>query len=287
MKLSEKEILKIIEIIEESGEVAKKAFLNKNFIVNYKQDESPVSNIDIELGIFITDALKQNFPQIKVICEEDDDSNNQINQSDDLFWLLDPIDGTSSFVGDSDEFAINLALVKNGKAIFGIIYAPLFMGGKMLFTNHLGLVVNKDKNNIHNLLPKLSSNYNQLNELRILVSAKTQNQQIENFITKFFDKYIGNISIIRLSSAVKFIYLAENNADIYLHLRRSMAWDTASGQAIIEAMNGRLFSLESNQEKSSYKMNGFSIEYNASNLVNPYFFTSFISDFPVANFNKF
>ena len=180
MQLSEKEILKIVEIIEESGEVAKKAFLNKNFIVNYKQDESPVSNIDIELGIFITNALKQNFPQIKVICEEDDNSNNQINQSDHLFWLLDPIDGTSSFIGNSDEFAINLALVKNGKAIFGIIYAPLFMGGKMLFTNHLGLVVNKDKNNIHNLLPKLNSNYNRLNELRILVSTKTKNQQIED-----------------------------------------------------------------------------------------------------------
>ena len=286
MQLSEKEILKIVEIIEESGEVAKEAFLNKNFIVNYKQDESPVSNIDIELGIFITNALKQNFPQIKVICEEDDNSNNQINQSDDLFWLLDPIDGTASFIGNSDEFAINLALVKNGKAIFGIIYAPLFMGGKMLFTNHLGLVVNKDKNNIHNLLPKLSSNYNRLNELRILVSTKTKNQQIEDFIAKFFSKYVNKISIIRLSSAVKFIYLAENNADIYLHLRRSMAWDTASGQAIIEAMNGRLFSLESSQEKLSYKMNGFSIEYNANNLVNPYFFTSFISDFPVANFNE-
>lgn len=286
MKLSEKEILKIVEIIEESGEVAKKAFLNKNFIVNYKRDESPVSNIDIELGIFITNALKQNFPQIKVVCEEDDDSNNQINQSDDLFWLLDPIDGTSSFIGNSDEFAINLALVKNGKAIFGIIYAPLFMGGKMLFTNHLGFVVNKDKNNIHNLLPKLSSNYNQLNELRILVSTKTKNQQIEDFIAKFFSKYIDKISITRLSSAVKFIYLAENNADIYLHLRRSMAWDTASGQAIIEAMNGRLFSLESNQEKSSYKMNEFSIEYDANNLVNPCFLASFINNLPVANSNE-
>ncbi|MCE2688185.1 MAG: hypothetical protein LW595_06560 [Rickettsiales bacterium] len=283
MKLSEKQILKIIEIIEESGEVAKKAFLNKNFIVNYKEDKSPVSNVDIELGVFITNALKENFPQIKVICEEDSEINSQLGQDNELFWLLDPIDGTSSFVGNSDEFAINLALVKNGKAIFGIIYAPLFMGGKMLFTNHLGLVVNKDKNNICNILPTLSNNYNQLNELRILVSTKTKDQQIEDFITKFFSKYINKISIIRLSSAVKFIYLAENNADIYLHLRKSMAWDTASGQAIIEAMSGRMFSLESNQEKSSYKMNQFSIEYDANNLVNPCFLVSFINNLPVAN----
>ena len=287
MKLSEKQILKIIEIIEESGEVAKKAFLNKNFIVNYKEDKSPVSNVDIELGVFITNALKENFPQIKVICEEDSEINNQIKQGDELFWLLDPIDGTSSFIGNSDEFAINLALVKNGKAIFGIIYAPLFMGGKMLFTNHLGLVVNKDKNNIYNILPTLSNNYNQLNELRILVSTKTKNQQIEDFIAKFFSKYINKISIIRLSSAVKFIYLAENNADIYLHLRKSMAWDTASGQAIIEAMNGKIFSLESNQEKSSYKMNEFSIEYDANNLVNPCFLASFINNLHVANYSEY
>jgi len=62
-----------------------------------------------------------------------------------------------------------------------------------------------------------------------------------------------------------------------------MAWDTASGQAIIEAMSGRMFSLESNQEKSSYKMNQFSIEYDANNLVNPCFLVSFINNLPVAN----
>ncbi len=286
MKLSEKEILKIVEIIEESGEIAKEAFLKKSFIVSYKNDKSPVSNVDKELGIFITNKLKKEFPQIKVICEEDDDLNNKINQSDDIFWLLDPIDGTSSFINNSDEFAINLALIKNGKSIFGIIYAPLFMGGKMLFTNHLGLVINKDSNNIYRPLIVERSNCSKLSELRILVSTKTQSQQIENFVAKFFSGYIDNISIIKLSSAVKFIYLAENNADIYLHLRKSMAWDTASGQAIIEAMKGRLFLLESNQEKSSYKMNGFSIKYNLNNLVNPYFFASFINDFPVANFSE-
>ena len=64
------------------------AFLNKNFIVNYKQDESPVSNIDIELGIFITNALKQNFPQIKVICEENDDSSSDLPSINKIFISL-------------------------------------------------------------------------------------------------------------------------------------------------------------------------------------------------------
>ena len=120
---------KIILYSREAGEIAIQAFKSRNFEIRKKSDGSKVTSADIAISKFLREKLTTEFPQIPVICEEGD----LRKISAEIFFLVDPIDGTASFISGSDQFCINIALIKNRQAIFGLIYAPLFEGGKLMF----------------------------------------------------------------------------------------------------------------------------------------------------------
>lgn len=129
------QIEQIVSLSLEAGEIAKKSFQAKDFEVMVKKDGSKVTSCDIEISKFFREKLSDIFPY-SIICEE-----ALINEVyGENFFLIDPIDGTSSFIKGSDEFCINLAFVQNRKAVFGLIYAPLFESGKLLY--------NDERNNI-------------------------------------------------------------------------------------------------------------------------------------------
>jgi 3'(2'), 5'-bisphosphate nucleotidase len=258
MFFAEEDIEKIVIIAKEAGEVAKKYFFSRDFEVQKKLDNSSVTDADIAVSKFIWDSLSRDFPKIPIVCEE-----NNISKIDgDVFWLIDPIDGTNSFVDGSGEFAINIALVKDKKAIFGLIYAPVFEGGQMVFMDQKNQVIFIDpKSNRKILNPKKSDN----KIFRILVSPRAKQGDIDAFIAQFFPNLVSEIQIIRVSSAVKFIFMLEGKADFYLHLRPSMEWDTASGQALIEALGGEVKNLFFNLEKS---LIGENVTYKKLNFSN-------------------
>ena len=77
---------------------------------------------------------------------------------------------------------------------------------------------------------------------------------MHNYISQFHPEFLDNFTIENISSAVKFFRILENNADLYLHFRRSMEWDTASGQAMAELMGGKVKNLFSNDDK--YEIGG-------------------------------
>ena len=122
---------KIVALAFEAGEIAKKFFKTHNLKIEKKSDNSDVTNADIAISKFFKIELEKEFPQIPVICEE----GSLRNVKSETFWLIDPIDGTNSFIEGSNEFAINIALIKKEKPVFGLIYAPVFEGGKMAFVN--------------------------------------------------------------------------------------------------------------------------------------------------------
>ncbi len=254
------QIDKIVSFAIEAGDIANKAFKTKDFEIKIKSDNSKVTSADIEISKFIDKKLTQEFPQIPVICEEGD-----LRKFDeDVFWLIDPIDGTSSFIAGSDQFAINIALIKNKKAVFGLIYAPAFEGGKMVFSNYENQVIFFDGINKKILETKKPDQ----NKLRIVTSPRTKDSEIDSFIAEFYKDSNKEIIVERLSSAVKFFRLLEGQADIYLHLRESMEWDIASGQALLEIMNGKVKNLLFNNDKIEI---GETISYKKDNFCNQFF----------------
>ncbi|MES2961196.1 MAG: 3'(2'),5'-bisphosphate nucleotidase CysQ [Pseudomonadota bacterium] len=266
------EIEKILAFAIEAGEIAAQAFLSKDFFTERKTDNSQVTTADIAVSKFLREKLGAEFPQIPIICEEGD-----LRKIDsDVFFLIDPIDGTSSFISGSVEFAVNIALVENKKAVFGLIYAPLFENGKMIFSDEEDQIILWDKSEKRRILTLNNPEFvSGSKPLRIVTSARTKDSDIEFYISKIHPNSTQNFKVEKLSSAVKFFRLLEKDVDLYLHFRPSMEWDTAAGQALVELMGGKVKNLFSNQNEIVIEGN---LEYKKPDFSNQAF-VAFIDNF--------
>ena len=236
--LSQQQINEIFQLAIESGEVAKQFFLKNNFEIFNKNDGSKVSSADIEISKLIQQKILKIAPNIPIVCEE-----GKVRDFDDeMFFLIDPIDGTLSFVNNNVEFCINIALIKNRKPIFGLIYAPLFEGGKMIFNNHQDQLVLYNHQENKNIT--LNKNIFNKNYLSIITSSRTKNDDVENFVKKFYPQFVDNFKVEKLSSAIKFFRIIEGDANLYLHFRKSMEWDTASGHILVDLFGAHLKTLK-------------------------------------------
>ncbi len=249
---------KIVSIALQAGEIAAIAFKEKKFTVSRKTDTSQVTSADIAVSKFLHKELTREFPKIPVICEE----GELRDISGELFFLIDPIDGTSSFISDSPEFAVNIALVQNSTAIFGLIYAPVLDGGKMVFSNHENRVILRHSCGKEEEIN--SANYD-MSSLRIVTSARTKESSINKYIAQIYPNLQKNFSVERISSAIKFMHLIEGKSNLYLHFRPSMEWDTAAGQALVELINGKVKTLNFNHEEISF---GESLNYRKESFTN-------------------
>ena len=126
-----KELIKPIQLIMEgASKLINEIYENQEDIdFKKKYDESPLTLADLRSNDFIISSLNNLYPDIPIISEE----GNEKKIKENLFWLIDPLDGTKEFIDKSEEFTINIALVKDGEPIFGAIYIPtnssLLVGG--------------------------------------------------------------------------------------------------------------------------------------------------------------
>lgn len=275
------QIDKIIDFAFEAGVIACDFQKSTSFTISRKSDDSEVTSADIAVSKFLNQKLSQEFPQIPIICEE-----GELREfSGEIFWLIDPIDGTSSFIKGSEEFAINIALIKNGKPIFGLLYAPRFEGGKMAVANAQDQVVLIDSSRNSKVLQISETNDNSKNisensqnnplqnnnsqaPLKIVTSKKTHDSEIANYLSAFHPDFTNNFTIKHMASAVKFFSILENRADLYISFRRMMEWDTAAGQALVEIFGGKLKNLT--LQNSLYVI-GDDLRYKKPNFTNEFF----------------
>jgi len=257
--LSQQQINKIFKLAIDAGEIAKETFLKKNFEIFNKADNSKVSSSDIAISSLIQQTLLQIVPNIPIVCEE----GKVRDFENDMFFLIDPIDGTSSFINNSVEFCINIALIKNQKPIFGLIYAPLFEGGKMIFNNHQNqIILHKCDENKNIIINKTISNDSYL---KIITSSRSRDEDIKIYIAQFYPQFINNFKVEKLSSAVKFFRIIENEANLYLHFRKSMEWDTASGHILVNLCGANLRTLKNENNKFFL---GEELQYKKNNFIN-------------------
>ena len=121
IKETKKITLSLIDTFHKAGNIAlslRKAGLKKEI----KSNNTPVTNGDIEVNNILTKKISSLTPQIPIISEET--SSNKKDKNLENFWLIDPIDGTDSYINNRDEFTLNAALIINKKALIGIINAP-------------------------------------------------------------------------------------------------------------------------------------------------------------------
>jgi 3'(2'), 5'-bisphosphate nucleotidase len=200
-----------------------------------KNDGSPVTQADRDTEAFIEEALLKTLPDTPVIGEEAAALGTLpgIQGDSSCFWLVDPIDGTKEFIAGSPDFTVNIALVKNGIPLIGVVYAPalgeLYAG---LNTPEEKLAVrwleesNKEKEIRARRPPKEG--------LHVITGRRNKNtDQIEAFLSNF-----KVAKTTRRGSSIKFCMLACGKADLYPQFGQTCQWDTAAGHAVLAAAGG-------------------------------------------------
>lgn len=202
-------------------------YFSGGFGTRRKGDKSPVTDADIAANKLITKTLSDLTPDIPVIAEEDEQQGSEGHA---LFWLVDPLDGTRSFVRGEPEFTVNIGLVSQGKPVIGVIYAPpqdaLYYGevGKGAWRALGG----RAPESICSRFPASDG------------MVVTRSKSHPSPATEAYLRTLTIKQLISSSSSIKFCLLAEGRADLYPRFGRTMEWDTAAGHAILQAAGGRV-----------------------------------------------
>ena len=119
--INSKKLFYLIDLVKECNKCAMLHFQNLSIDnVKYKYDNSPFTKADIEVNHIAVNGIKKLFPNVKIISEEFEKSQ-EFFQNNNIFWLIDPIDGTKEFINKKPNFTVNFALIKNNLPIFGLI----------------------------------------------------------------------------------------------------------------------------------------------------------------------
>ena len=120
----------------EAGDAIMDIYNADDLQVRSKSDDSPVTAADEAADAIISAGLRDAFPDVPLVTEEQAASHGQDVQT---FLIVDPLDGTKEFIKRRGEFTVNIAYVENGVPIRGVVYAPAI--GRMFFTGADGATV--------------------------------------------------------------------------------------------------------------------------------------------------
>lgn len=205
----------------------------RGFDVRRKQDASPVTVADTAAEAIIVAGLREAVPDIPVIAEEEV-AGGRITSPAQQYWLVDPLDGTREFAAGHEEFAVNIGLVREGRAHLGVVGIPAL--GEMF-----GGIMNagawkRDRTGQHVVHARQPPE----DGLVVLASRyHADNARLNAFLAPY-----KVARVINFGSSVKFCRLAEGVADLYPRFGRTMEWDTAAPQAVLEAAGGTVATLD-------------------------------------------
>ena len=228
----------------------------ENFGIDYKDDNSPLTKADKASDRIIYDGLKNIDNTIPILSEEGKNIKYNTRKKWGKFWLVDPLDGTKEFIKKNGEFTVNIALIKDGEPILGVVYAPVLetIWYGSIDTGSFIIEANKTKK-----ISVLSSN----NDLPIkIVSSRSHSNNIK--LEKFLEK-IEKYELIKMGSSIKICLVADGRAHLYPRFGPTMEWDTAAAHAVVKFAGGKIINLDNKKELS----------YNKEKLLNPEFMVQY------------
>ncbi|EPX82343.1 3'(2'),5'-bisphosphate nucleotidase CysQ [Salipiger mucosus] len=217
----------------EAGDKIMEIYNSDDFDVKVKSDSSPVTEADEAADALISAGLRDAFPDMPLVTEEQADSHDVEAMT---FLIVDPLDGTKEFVKRRGDFTVNIALVEDGVPTRGVVYAPA--KGRMFYTDSVGHSVEEvgpfDKETQGETTPiKVSEADN--SALMVVASKSHRDEATDTYINKYAVKDSKSAG-----SSLKFCLVATGEADIYPRLGRTMEWDTAAGHAVLHGAGGRV-----------------------------------------------
>ncbi len=250
--MSEIDIEIVCQIAKKAGEAILAVYQGDDFEVLKKDDDSPVTVADRVSNAVIERELLKAYPKIPIVSEEGENVEYQIRKDFEYFWLIEPLDGTKEFISKNGEFTVNIALIRNGEPILGVVYAPVL--DRLYYAKKgFGAYLSKDGE-----IKKLPFHSN--TEKCVIVASKSHNSpDTQAFIESI--KTSRKKEFIAMGSSLKLCLVAEGTADIYPRLAPTMEWDIAAAHAVC---------LESGAKVVSY-VDSTTITYNRCSQLNDWF----------------
>ena len=223
-----------------------------------KSDGSPLTQADLASSDII-DTFLRPFG-IPITGEETEKMQYEERATWTECWCVDPLDGTKEFIKKNGEFAVNIALIKDSKAHFGLIASPV-RREIIIGSEETGVYIfSFDDAHVFSAWKKLSIPEKHNNPI-VLIGSRSHHSGSMIKIIESLKSISSGIEFIQKGSALKFFDLALGTADIYPRFAPTMEWDIAAGQAILEALGGSVVHAET----------GEALRYNKANLLNPFF----------------
>jgi 3'(2'), 5'-bisphosphate nucleotidase len=236
----------LLPIVARAGAAIMKVY-DAGFTVQHKLDNSPLTLADLESQRVIIEGLKRLTPNIPILSEESAQAPWSERQEWRELWVVDPLDGTREFVKRNGEFTINIALIIEHEPLMGVVAAPaqrlLYWGGAGAgaFSRHEGA----SQTRIQVAPPAVP--------IRVVGSRSHASPQTAAYLAR-----LGPHVMTGVGSSLKFCLLAEGKAELYPRFGPTSEWDTAAGQALLEAAGGHVT-----------RMDGHRLRYNCrDSLIN-------------------
>jgi 3'(2'), 5'-bisphosphate nucleotidase len=222
-----------IKLLEEVADAAREAgeailaIVRRGFAVENKADRSPVTEADRAAELIILGALARVAPGVPVIAEEEV-AAGRIPAHGELYFLVDPLDGTKEFVRGGDDYTVNIGLIAGGEPRLGAVFAPA--RGEL----HGGLVGHCAW--LESGGERRAIRTRERSPETVAVASKSHfNQATADYLAG-----VGAAEHVSVGSSLKFCVVAEGRADIYPRLSPTSEWDTAAGHAVLLAAGGRV-----------------------------------------------
>jgi 3'(2'), 5'-bisphosphate nucleotidase len=221
--------LRLLDDIAEAAREAGEAILEivrRGFDVEAKKDSSPVTEADRAAELIILAALARAAPGVPVIAEEEV-AAGRIPAHDDIYFLVDPLDGTKEFVRGGYDYTVNIGLVESGSPTLGVVFAPAtgrlhggcIESGAWLDEGHGRRAIRTRERG---------------SEMIAVASKSHLNQATVDYL----HEAVGTCDFVAVGSSLKFCIVADGSADIYPRASPTSEWDTAAGHAVLLAAGG-------------------------------------------------
>jgi 3'(2'), 5'-bisphosphate nucleotidase len=201
---------------------------DSEFAVEHKDDDSPLTAADLAAHRCIVEGLGRITPEIPVLSEESaHEVETATRRGWRRLWIVDPLDGTREFVKRNGEFSVNIALVEDGVAVFGVVQAPVT---GVVWHGGAGLGAWRRE---HGYDTPLRVRAPAGAPLRVAASRSHRDARTQAFIDR-----MGEVETLGLGSSLKFCRIAEGGLDVYPRFGPTSEWDTAAGQCVLEGAGG-------------------------------------------------
>lgn len=212
--------------------------------VEHKSDASPVTAADREAEDILVAAIAKAAPGVPVVAEEAM-SQGREPETGELFFLVDPLDGTREFVTGSADFTVNVALVERGRPVWGLVYAPalgrLFVSVEETAAAEAQTGYGAPARSMTDLsLSPIRTAKRTTAGVRATMSGSHQGGEVD----ALRNAGLAVAGVERRGSSLKFGLIAAGEADIYPRFGETSAWDTAAGHAVVLAAGGAMTTLD-------------------------------------------